>query len=212
MADILLKAFKQTLTMVSFSTIFSVLLGGILAIILVMTGPKGLRENKGLFKILDGIINILRSFPFIILMVAIIPLTRVIMAGKSTGTPAAIVPLTIAAAPFVARIIEGALKEVDNGVIEAAKSFGASDFQIMFKVMFKEAIPSIISGLTLAIINIIGYSAMAGSIGAGGLGDLAIRYGYQRYQTDIMIVTVIILIIIVQLLQSLGNYFYKKLS
>ncbi|WP_300386729.1 methionine ABC transporter permease, partial [Clostridium sp.] len=186
MADILLKAFKQTLTMVSFSTIFSVLLGGILAIILVMTGPKGLRENKGLFKILDGIINILRSFPFIILMVAIIPLTRVIMAGKSTGTPAAIVPLTIAAAPFVARIIEGALKEVDNGVIEAAKSFGASDFQIMFKVMFKEAIPSIISGLTLAIINIIGYSAMAGSIGAGGLGDLAIRYGYQRYQTDIM--------------------------
>lgn len=211
MAEILLEAFSQTLKMVFFSTVFSVLLGGVLAIILVMTGPKGLRENKGLFNILDGIINVLRSFPFIILMVAIIPLTRVIV-GRSTGTEAAIVPLTIAAAPFVARIIEAALKEVDNGVIEAAKSFGASDFQIIFKVMFKEAIPSIISGLTLAIINIIGYSAMAGSIGAGGLGDLAIRYGYQRYQTDIMIVTVIVLIIIVQLLQSLGNYFYKKLT
>jgi D-methionine transport system permease protein len=211
MTDILLKAFNQTLIMVFFSTVFSVLLGGILAIILVMTGPKGLRENKGLFKILDGIINILRSFPFIILMVAIIPLTRAIV-GRSTGTTAAIVPLTIAAAPFVARIIEAALKEVDNGVIEAAKSFGASDFQIIFKVMFKEAVPSIISGLTLAIINIIGYSAMAGSVGAGGLGDLAIRYGYQRYQTDIMIVTVIILIIIVQVLQGLGDYFYKKLS
>ena len=212
MTDVLLKAFNQTLIMVFFSTVFSVLLGGILAIILVMTGPKGIKENKGLFKILDGIINILRSFPFIILMVAIIPLTRAIMGGKSTGTAAAIVPLTIAAAPFVARIIEAALKEVDNGVIEAAKSFGASDFQIIFKVMFKEAVPSIISGLTLAIINIIGYSAMAGSIGAGGLGDLAIRYGYQRYQTDVMIVTVIVLIIIVQLLQGLGDYFYKKLS
>lgn len=211
MIEILFEAFNETLIMVFFSTLFSVLLGGILAIILVMTGPKGLRENKVLFKILDGIINVLRSFPFIILMVAIIPLTRAIV-GRSTGTEAAIVPLTIAAAPFVARIIEAALKEVDNGVIEAAKSFGASDFQIIFKVMFKEAVPSIISGLTLAIINIIGYSAMAGSIGAGGLGDLAIRYGYQRYQTDIMIVTVIILIIIVQLLQNLGNYFYKKLS
>lgn len=211
MAEILFEAFNETLIMVFFSTLFSVLLGGILAIILVMTGPKGLRENKALFKILDGIINVLRSFPFIILMVAIIPLTRAII-GRSTGTEAAIVPLTIAAAPFVARIIEAALKEVDNGVIEAAKSFGASDFQIIFKVMFKEAVPSIISGLTLAIINIIGYSAMAGSIGAGGLGDLAIRYGYQRYQTDVMIVTVIVLIIIVQLLQNLGDYFYKKLS
>ena len=211
MTEILLEAFQETLIMVFFSTVFSVLLGGMLAIVLVMTGPKGLSWNKTLFKILDGIINILRSFPFIILMVAIIPLTRAIV-GRSTGTSAAIVPLTIAAAPFVARIIEAALKEVDNGVIEAAKSFGASDFQIIFKVMFKEAVPSIISGLTLAIINIIGYSAMAGSIGAGGLGDLAIRYGYQRYQTDVMIVTVIVLIIIVQLLQSLGNYFCKKLS
>ena len=156
MTEILLEAFKETLKMVFFSTVFSVLLGGVLAIILVMTGPKGFRENKGIFNILDGLINILRSFPFIILIVAIIPLTRAIV-GRSTGTEAAIVPLTIAAAPFVARIIEAALKEVDNGVIEAAKSFGASDFQIIFKVMFKEAVPSMISGLTLTVINIIGY-------------------------------------------------------
>ena len=144
-------------------------------------------------------------------MVAIMPLTKLIV-GKSIGTTAAIVPLTIAAAPFVARIIESALKEVDPGVVEAAKSFGASNTQIIFKVMLKEAVPSIISGLTLTIISIIGYSAMAGTVGAGGLGDLAVRYGYQRYQTDVMIVTVIILVIIVQVLQSLGNYLYKKLS
>ena len=144
-------------------------------------------------------------------MVVIIPLTKAIV-GRSTGTEAAIVPLTVAAAPFVARIIESSLKEVDEGVIEAAKSFGASNTQIVFKVMIKEAVPSIISGLTLTVINIIGYSAMAGSIGGGGLGDVAIRYGYQRYETEIMIVTVILLIIIVQALQSLGNHLYKKLS
>ena len=153
----------------------------------------------------------LRSFPFIILIVAIIPFTRAIV-GTSIGETAAIVPLTIAAAPFVARIIEGALKEVDPGVIEAAKSFGASNTQIIFKVMIKEAVPSIISGLTLTVISIIGYSAMAGSVGAGGIGKLAISYGFQRFNTEVMIVTVVILIIIVQALQSLGNYLYKKLS
>ena len=144
-------------------------------------------------------------------MVAIMPITKLLV-GKSIGTTAAIVPLTIAAAPFVARVIESALKEVDPGVIEAAKSFGASNTQIIFKVMLKEAVPAITSGLTLTVISIIGYSAMAGTVGAGGLGDLAVRYGYQRYQTDIMIVTVVILIIIVQALQTLGNYLYKKLS
>ena len=178
---------------------------------LIVTAPNGLKPNKGVYKALDTIINILRGFPFLILMVAIMPLTKLIV-GKSIGTTAAIVPLTIAAAPFVARVIESALKEVDPGVVEAAKSFGASNMQIIFKVMLKEAVPSIISGLTLTVISIIGYSAMAGTVGAGGLGDLAVRYGYQRYQTDIMIVTVIILVIIVQVLQSLGNYFYKKLS
>lgn len=132
--------------------------------------------------------------------------------GTSLGEKAAIVPLTIAAAPFVARIFESALKEVDPGVIEAAKSFGSSNSQIIFKVMLKEAIPSILSGITLTVINLIGYSAMAGALGAGGLGNLGIRYGFQRFQTDVMIVTVIVLIVVVQALQSLGNYFYKKLS
>ncbi|WP_294169552.1 methionine ABC transporter permease [uncultured Clostridium sp.] len=211
MTEILIEGFNKTIIMVFFSTLFSVILGFIPAIILIVTAPKGLKPNKTVFNTLDTIINILRGFPFIILMVAIMPLTKLIV-GKSIGTTAAIVPLTIAAAPFVARIIESALKEVDPGVVEAAKSFGASNTQIIFKVILKEAVPSIISGLTLTIISIIGYSAMAGTVGAGGLGDLAVRYGYQRYQTDVMIVTVIILVIIVQVLQSLGNYLYKKLS
>ena len=211
MTEILIEGFNKTIIMVFFSTLFSVILGFILGIILIVTAPNGLKPNKGLYKSLDTIINILRGFPFLILMVAIMPLTKLIV-GKSIGTTAAIVPLTIAAAPFVARIIESALKEVDPGIVEAAKSFGASNMQIIFRVMIKEAVPSIVSGLTLTIISIIGYSAMAGTVGGGGLGDLALRYGYQRYQTDVMIVTVIILVIIVQALQSLGNYFYKKLS
>ena len=211
MAEILIEGFNKTIIMVFFSTLFSVIIGFIPAIILIVTAPKGLKPNKTIYNTLDTIINILRGFPFIILMVAIMPLTKLIV-GKSIGTTAAIVPLTIAAAPFVARIIESSLKEVDPGVVEASKSFGASNTQIIFRVMLKEAVPSIISGLTLTIISIIGYSAMAGTVGAGGLGDLAVRYGYQRYQTDVMIVTVIILVIIVQVLQSLGNYLYKKLS
>ena len=211
MINIMIEALGQTIYMVFFSTLFASVLGFILGIIVTVTAPTGLRPNIFIYKSLDVIINVLRSFPFIILIVFIIPLTRAIV-GTPIGETAAIVPLTIAAAPFVARIIESALKEVDPGVIEAAKSFGASNLQIIFKVMLKEAVPAIISGLTLTIINIIGYSAMAGSVGAGGLGKVAISYGYQRYQTDVMIVTVIILIIMVQGLQSLGNYLYKKLS
>lgn len=211
MINIIIEALGQTIYMVFFSTLFASVLGFILGIIVTVTSPTGLRPNIFIYKSLDVIINVLRSFPFIILIVFIIPLTRAIV-GTPIGETAAIVPLTIAAAPFVARIIESALKEVDPGVIEAAKSFGASNLQIIFKVMLKEAVPAIISGLTLTIINIIGYSAMAGSVGAGGLGKVAISYGYQRYQTDVMIVTVIILIIMVQVLQSLGNYLYKKLS
>ena len=211
MGDIILKAFNETVFMTFYSTIFSVILGFILAVILTISAEDGLRPNKIIYKVLDVIINILRSFPFIILMVFIIPLTRAIV-GTSIGKEAAIVPLTFAAAPLVARIIESSLREVDKGVIEAAKSFGASDFQIIFKVMLKEAVPSIVSGLTLTIISIIGYSAMAGTVGGGGLGYLAVSYGYQRFQKDVMIVTVIILIIIVQALQMLGNYLYKKLN
>ena len=211
MGDIILKAFNETVFMTFYSTIFSVILGFIVAVILTISAEDGLRPNKIIYKVLDVIINILRSFPFIILMVFIIPLTRAIV-GTSIGKEAAIVPLTFAAAPFVARIIESSLREVDKGVIEAAKSFGASDFQIIFKVMLKEAVPSIVSGLTLTIISIIGYSAMAGTVGGGGLGYLAVSYGYQRFQKDVMIVTVIILIIIVQALQMLGDYLYKKLN
>lgn len=211
MINIIAEGLGQTVYMVFFSTLFASILGFLLGIVLTVTSPNGLKPNKIVFKMLDVIINVLRSFPFIILIVAIIPFTRAIV-GTSIGETAAIVPLTIAAAPFVARIIESALKEVDPGVIEAAKSFGASNTQIIFKVMLKEAVPAIISGLTLTIISIIGYSAMAGSVGAGGLGKVAISYGFQRFNTEVMVVTVVILIIVVQLLQSLGNYLYKKLS
>ena len=207
MINIIIEALGQTIYMVFFSTLFASVLGFILGIIVTVTSPTGLRPNIFIYKSLDVIINVLRSFPFIILIVFIIPLTRAIV-GTPIGETAAIVPLTIAAAPFVARIIESALKEVDPGVIEAAKSFGASNLQIIFKVMLKEAVPAIISGLTLTIINIIGYSAMAGSVGAGGLGKVAISYGYQRYQTDVMIVTVIILIIIV----SVMVYKFSKIN
>ena len=197
--------------MVGISTKLATLIGFILAIVLVVTDEGGLKPNKIINSILGFVVNTLRSFPFIILVVAIIPLTRAIV-GKSIGETAALVPLTIGAAPFIARVIEGALKEVDKGLIEAAKSFGASDFQIIFKVMVKEAMPSIISGITLSIISIIGYSAMAGAVGAGGVGAVALTYGYQRFDNAVMIYTVITLIIIVQLLQGAGNLAYRKLK
>lgn len=209
--DILIEALGQTIYMVGISTILATLIGFILAIILVVTDEGGLQPNKIINSILGFIVNTLRSFPFIILVVAIIPLTRAIV-GKSIGETAALVPLTIGSAPFIARVIEGALKEVDKGLIEAAKSFGASNFQIIFKVMVKEAMPSIISGITLSIISIIGYSAMAGAVGAGGVGAVALTYGYQRFDNAVMIYTVITLIIIVQLLQGAGNLAYRKLK
>ena len=207
----ILTAIQDTAVMVLFSTIFATILGFIPAIILTLTAKDGLKPNKTIYGILDFIINILRSFPFIILMVVLFPLSRILV-GTSIGVKAAIIPLTIGTAPFIARIIENALREVDKGIIEAAKSFGATYFQIIFKVLLKEAIPSIVSGLTLTVISVIGYSAMAGAIGAGGLGDVAIRYGYHRNDKQVLIITVILLIIIVQVLQSLGNYLYKRLS
>lgn len=209
--DILLPGLWDTLFMVLLSTLFAVVIGFIPAIVLVITDQKGLRPNKAVNRTLDFVINLLRSFPFIILMIAIFPLTKLIV-GTTIGRTAAIVPLTIGAAPFAARVIESALKEVDPGIIEAAKSFGASTWQIIFKVMIKEALPSIVLGITLTVISVIGYSAMAGTIGAGGLGDIAVRYGYQRFKTDIMIYTVIILIVVVQVMQGLGNFAYRKLS
>ena len=209
--EVLLPALGETVYMVLVSTIMAVIIGFIPAIILVITGEKGLKPNKAIYKALDFIINMLRSFPFIILMIAIFPFTKLLV-GKQIGTTAAIVPLTIAAAPFAARVIEAAMKEVDAGVIEAARSFGASNWQIIYKVILKEAFPSIILGITLTVISVVGYSAMAGAIGAGGLGDVAIKYGYYRFKTDIMIYTVIILIVLVQIFQSIGDIIYKKLS
>ena len=207
MSDVILKATYETLYMVIGSTFFAVILGFVPAIILTLTAPDGLKPNKVVYTILDILVNIFRSFPFVILMVIVIPLTRLI-AGKAIGTTAALVPLTISAIPFVARVIESALRSVDVGLIEAAKSFGASDFQIIYRIYLKEAFPAILSGITLTI----GYSAMGGALGAGGLGDIAIRYGYQAYKIPYLVVTSIILIIFVQIIQTIGNHLYKKLS
>ena len=208
MVDILLPALGETIYMSIVSTFLAVVIGFGLAIVLVLTSKNGLKENVTIYTILDVIINTLRSFPFIILMIVLFPVTKMLL-GKSIGTSAAIIPLTIGAAPFIARLIESALKEVDSAVIEAAKSFGASDFQIIFKVMYVEALPAIISAITLTLITVIGFSAMAGAVGGGGLGDVAIKYGYYRFQTDTMVYTVIILIALVQGVQSIGDYLYK---
>lgn len=211
MWDTILAAFGQTLTMVLWSTLFSVLLGFIPAVLLTLTAPDGLRPNKPVYSVLSFVVNVFRSFPFIILMVLVIPLTRAIM-GKAIGTRAAIVPLTISAIPFVARVIESAFREVDPGLIEAARSFGASDSQIFLRVYVKEAFPGILSGIILTMISLVGYSAMGGAIGAGGLGDVAIRKGYQAYKIEYLIATSLVLIIFVQAVQSIGNRIYNKLS
>lgn len=207
--DLLLPSLGETLYMVLFSTIFSVIIGSVLGVILVITEKGHIMEMPKLNTVLGSVINVLRSVPFIILIVAIFPLSRVIV-GTTIGSTAAIVPLSIAAAPFVARIIESSLKEVSWGIIEASISVGASVPQIIFKVMLPEALPSLILGLTLTIINILGYSAMAGAIGGGGLGDLAIRYGYQRFQTDVLIITIIVLVVMVELIQLIGNKLSAK--
>lgn len=209
MSNILLEATLETLYMVAGSVIFSIILGFIPAIILTMTAQDGLKPNKPVYETLSLIVNIFRSFPFIILLVIVIPVTRAIV-GKAIGTTAAIVPLTISAIPFVARVFESSLRGVDPGVIEAARAFGASDLQILFRVYLKEAFPSMINDITLLIINLIGYSAMAGSVGAGGLGDVAIRFGYQQYQLNYLVATSLILIVFVQLVQMIGNHVFKK--
>ncbi len=211
MWQMITKAFGETVTMVLWSTLFSVILGIIPAVLLTLTAPDGLRPNKPVYSVLSFVVNVFRSFPFIILMVIVIPLTRAI-AGKAIGTRAAIVPLTISAIPFVARVIESALRETDPGLIEAARSFGASDLQIFTRVYFKEALPGILAGIILTMISLVGYSAMGGAIGAGGLGDVAIRKGYQAYKIEYLIATSAVLIVFVQLIQSIGNWIYNRLS
>lgn len=201
----------KTLEMVFFSTLFSVLLGLPLGILVCVTDKDGgIAPVPFLNQLLNRIIDVFRSFPFIILMIVLLPLAKFII-GKKFGTEAAIVPLSIAAAPFVARIVETALKEIDPGVIQAARSMGSTNAQIIFKVMLPEALPSLIDGLTLTIINIIGYSAMAGTIGGGGLGNLANMYGYQRFRADILYVTVIVILIMVGVIQMAGTAISKRI-
>ncbi|MDD2297686.1 MAG: ABC transporter permease [Sphaerochaetaceae bacterium] len=197
----------ETLSMVSFATLFSLILGLPIGILLCVTGPiaqGGIVPKPVLNNVLGRVVNVLRSFPFIILMILLFPLSRIIV-GTSIGTKATIVPLSIAAAPFVARIIESAIKEVDPGVIQAARAMGSTTFQIIVKVLIPEAMPALVSGITLTIINLIGYSAMAGAIGGGGLGDLAIRYGYQRFRPDVMLFSVIVILVLVEVVQVIGN-------
>lgn len=211
MIELLIKSFWETGYMVVASTVLASLIGIPLGIILTVTRNGHILPNAAINSVLGVIVNATRSTPFIILMVAIIPLTRMLV-GSSIGTTAAIVPLTISAAPFIARVIESSLLEIDHGVIEAAQSMGASPMQIIYKVLLSESLHSIVLGITLAVIALIGYSAMAGVLGGGGLGDLAIRYGYQRFQPDVMIVTVVILILMVQLIQFIGDTLSKKLN
>ena len=211
MLQLLPTAIFETLYMVFFSTIIAVIIGAPIGVILIISEKDGIRENILLSQILSATVNIGRSFPFSILMVAIIPLTRLIT-GTSLGTTASIVPLSVAAIPFVARVIESSLREVDKGIIEASQAMGATSWQIIYKVLIPEALPGIVSGITLTIINLIGYSAMAGLIGGGGLGKIADQYGYKRYNTPIMIATIVLLIILVQLIQWIGNQLAQNLD
>ena len=207
----LLEGVRDTLYMTLASTFFGYVLGLPLGVILAVTDKDGIKPNAFIYKILDIIVNILRSIPFLILLILVIPITRAIV-GKTYGSTATVVPLVIAAAPFIARMVESSLKEVNGGVIEAAQSMGAGTFTIIWKVLLAEARTSLLVGVTIALGTILGYSAMAGGVGGGGLGDIAIRYGYYRYQTDIMLVTIVILVLLVQIMQWVGMLLSKKLD
>ncbi|WP_142846137.1 methionine ABC transporter permease [Telmatospirillum sp. J64-1] len=211
MIELLLDAFIETLIMVGVSGVIGAGLGIPLGVLLVATGPKHILPNKAVNKIVGTVANIIRSTPFIILLVAIIPFTRFVV-GTSIGTPAAIVPLSLIAIPFVGRLVESSIREVDAGLIEAAQAMGATPFQIVVKVLLPEAMPSIIAGLTITVVSLINYSAMAGAVGGGGLGDLGIRYGYQRFQPEVMAAVIVILIILVQAVQTTGDWLAVKLN
>lgn len=211
MIQLFIDSFWETVIMVGVSGVIGALIGIPMGVFLRLTDKDGVLENAPLNNSVGWVVNAVRSTPFIILLVAIIPLTRFIT-GSSIGTWAAVVPLTIAAAPFIARLVETSLREVDNGLIEAAQSMGATTSQIVWKVLLPEAMPGIIAGLTISLVSLTGYSAMAGAIGGGGLGDLGIRYGYQRFLPDIMLAVVIILIFFVQAIQSLGDWVVRRIS
>lgn len=200
----------ETLYMVTVSAVLAAIGGLLLGLLLVITGPQGFAPNAAVNQVLGSIINAGRSLPFIILLVAIIPLTRLIV-GTTIGSTAALVPLVLSAIPFFARVAETSLLEVDRGLVEAAESMGCTPWEIIRKVLIPEALPSLVLGLTLMVISLIGYSAMAGVVGGGGLGDLAIRYGYQRFDTRVMIITVILLIVLVQIVQWIGDTIAQSL-
>lgn len=209
--DMIITGIGQTLYMTILSTVVWYVFGLPLGVMLAVFDKDGLRPNKAVYKVLDVISNIIRSIPFLILLILIIPLTRLIV-GQSYGSSATVVPLVVAAIPFIGRMVESSIKEVDAGVVEAARSMGASDLRIIVKVLLLESRTSLITGATIAIGTILGYSAMAGSVGGGGLGDIAIRYGYYRYESQIMIVTVILLVVLVQVFQSIGMIIASKLD
>ncbi|WP_449413506.1 methionine ABC transporter permease [Pandoraea soli] len=211
MFDLFVSSFWETLIMVGISGLIGALVGVPLGVLLYLTDRNGVLQNLPTNRIVGILVNAVRSTPFIILLVAVIPFTRLIV-GSSIGTMAAVVPLTIAAAPFVARLVETALREVDRGLIEAAQSMGATTGQIVTKVLLPEALPGIVAGLTITFVSLVGYSAMAGAIGGGGLGDLGIRYGYQRFLPEVMITVVLILIVFVQLVQTFGDWLVRRLS
>ena len=205
----LIESFNQTIYMVLISGTISLFFGMIIGVLLIVTKENGILQNKLIYTVLDKVVNIFRTIPFIILLAALIPLTRFIV-GSAIGTKGALVPLIFGTVPFLSRQIETALAEMDNGLIEAAQSMGSSPIQIIFRVYLKESIPNIIRAVTITIVSLIGLTAMAGAIGGGGLGDFAIRYGHQRNQVDATYATVIILIILVNLIQKISNYFIKK--
>lgn len=209
--EMILNGILETLYMTVVSTLFGYVFGLPMGVLLCISDKDGLKPHPVLYKILDFIANIVRSVPFLILLILLIPFTRFLL-GKSYGSTATIVPLTVAAIPFIARMVESSLKEVDNGVVEAARAMGVGTMRIILRVLLVEARTSLITGATIAIGTILGYSAMAGAVGGGGLGDIAVRYGYYRYQTDIMIVTVILLIVIVQIFQSVGMLIANRLD
>lgn len=211
LVELLYKPLVETLYMIGVSMIFSVIIGLILGTVLVVTSENHIMPSKIINSILSNVINITRSFPFIILLIVLFPLTKLIV-GTKIGTTAAIVPLSFAATPFFARMVETALRDIPWGIIEAALAMGSTPMQIIIKVMIPEAMPSIIQAVTTTTIGVLGYSAMAGSIGGGGLGDLAIVYGYQRWRTDIMVITVIVLIVLVVIIQFIGDFISRKID
>ena len=207
----LLEGSRQTLYMTFVSALFAYIIGLPLGVTLIVTDKAGLRPRKTLNTILGWVVNIGRSIPFVILMLVLAPFTRLVV-GKAFGTTATIVPLVVAAAPFVARLVEQSLKEIDAGVVEAARTMGATDMQIILKVLLPESVPSLIRGLAVTVITLVGYSAMAGALGGGGLGDIAVRYGMHRYEYDVMILTLVVIIIIVQVIQVIFDLVAKKID